>query len=318
MSQSGSGAYFCLCASFAVLTALSPPAQAKPCVGLVPATSVGDFWQAVNKGANDAARTLGYDIIFRSSSLEAHDTQQLKIIQLIRKAHCNGLLLAPNSSVVSEHIARYRKQGFYTVYFDRNYGDSAAIGTFATDNLKAGARAAQFMHQKLSAQSKVVVFKMDKNVRSTSDREKGFITEIRRLGHTVVAEPYIGETYGEGVLAIKQFIQQNARFHGVFTPNESTTTAAVTALAPYQNSPLSVLHIGFDANKRLLKALKAHHIHGLVIQNPYKMGYLGMHALHKALQGEVPDKPEFMDTGVVVAHPDNLTTPDVQKLLVVQ
>ena len=52
---------------------------------------------------------------------------------------------------------------------------------------------------------------------------------------------------------------------------------------------------------------------GLVVQNPVLMGYLGVMTLVKYLQGERVEKR--VDTGVVLATPENMELPGIKELL---
>jgi ribose transport system substrate-binding protein len=66
-------------------------------------------------------------------------------------------------------------------------------------------------------------------------------------------------------------------------------------------------------NKDLLEALKKGEMQGLVLQDPFKMGYLGVKTCVAYLRGEKVEKN--IDTGVKVATPDNMADPEIDKLL---
>jgi ribose transport system substrate-binding protein len=74
-----------------------------------------------------------------------------------------------------------------------------------------------------------------------------------------------------------------------------------------------VKFVGFDSSEKLVDALKAGEIHGLVLQNPFRMGQLGVETLVQHLAGE--KLPAVVDTGVRVATPENMDQQDVQALL---
>jgi len=83
---------------------------------------------------------------------------------------------------------------------------------------------------------------------------------------------------------------------GIFTPNESTTHGMLNALRS-QGLAGDVAFVGFDASTTLVDALEAGEIDALTVQNPTRMGYAGVMAVVRHLQGEaVAD----VDTGVVV------------------
>ncbi|MFC1542199.1 sugar ABC transporter substrate-binding protein, partial [Candidatus Latescibacterota bacterium] len=51
----------------------------------------------------------------------------------------------------------------------------------------------------------------------------------------------------------------------------------------------------------------------LVLQNPFKMGYLGVKTAYAYLKGEQIEK--HIDTGVVIATPANMNEPEIKALL---
>ena len=73
------------------------------------------------------------------------------------------------------------------------------------------------------------------------------------------------------------------------------------------------MFIGFDPNKRMVEALAAKKMQGIVLQNPVKMGYLAVQTMVEHLQGKQVDKR--ISTGEVMATPENLDEKPVQELL---
>jgi ribose transport system substrate-binding protein len=59
--------------------------------------------------------------------------------------------------------------------------------------------------------------------------------------------------------------------------------------------------------------MRAGQLHGIVVQNPFNMGYLGVRTMVDHLLGKPVEKK--IDTGVVLVTKDNLETPDVKTLL---
>jgi len=74
-----------------------------------------------------------------------------------------------------------------------------------------------------------------------------------------------------------------------------------------------VKFVGFDSSEVLVKALERGELHGLVLQNPFAMGYEGVRAVMRYLRGELV--PRRMDTGAAVATPDNRHNPAIRALL---
>ena len=62
-----------------------------------------------------------------------------------------------------------------------------------------------------------------------------------------------------------------------------------------------------------MQALRADQIHGLVVQNPYKMGFVGVHSIVKHLKKETVEKR--IDTGVRLITRDRMNDADARELL---
>jgi len=71
--------------------------------------------------------------------------------------------------------------------------------------------------------------------------------------------------------------------------------------------------VGFDANPTLIEALRQGKLQGLVVQNPYQMGDLGVRSLVVSLEeGEVKSR---IGTGEKLGTPENLNDPAIAELL---
>ena len=118
---------------------------------------------------------------------------------------------------------------------------------------------------------------------STMKREQGFldaigehadieITSSNQHGGATTESAYQAS---ENLLAPLKDANGKLTIQGIFCPNESTTFGMLRAL---QDAGLagSVIFIGFDSSEKLVRALENDQIHGLVLQNPFQMGYLGV------------------------------------------
>ena len=71
--------------------------------------------------------------------------------------------------------------------------------------------------------------------------------------------------------------------------------------------------VGFDSSEKLVDALKAGKLHGTVLQNPVKMGYLTVKTMVEHLRGQKVEKR--IDTGAVMVTPENMEQPEMKALL---
>ncbi|MFI5328615.1 MAG: substrate-binding domain-containing protein, partial [Candidatus Rokuibacteriota bacterium] len=71
--------------------------------------------------------------------------------------------------------------------------------------------------------------------------------------------------------------------------------------------------VGFDASQAFIDAMKAGQMQGTVLQNPFKMGALGVRTMVDHLRGLPVEKR--VDTGVVLVTPKNMDEPSSRDLL---
>ena len=71
--------------------------------------------------------------------------------------------------------------------------------------------------------------------------------------------------------------------------------------------------MAFDSGDALNDGLKKGDVQGLVIQNPFRMGYLGVMTAVKVIHGE--KVPAQVDTGVGLVTPENMNEPAMADLL---
>ena len=83
-------------------------------------------------------------------------------------------------------------------------------------------------------------------------------------------------------------------------------------LLPTKERP-PLVFVGFDASGPLVDALKAGKLQGLVVQNPYKMGDLGVRTVVAQLEKK-PIEPKIA-TGETLVTPENMDEPEVAALL---
>ena len=98
----------------------------------------------------------------------------------------------------------------------------------------------------------------------------------------------------------------------MFASNETNTRGLRLALKD-KGLLGKVKFVGFDAADDLVQALKANEIQGLGVQNPFKMGYVGVMTCVDAVQGK--QVPKSVDTGVALVTPDTVSNPEFQDYL---
>jgi ribose transport system substrate-binding protein len=71
--------------------------------------------------------------------------------------------------------------------------------------------------------------------------------------------------------------------------------------------------VGFDASQILIDAMRAHQLDGFAVQNPMRMGYLGVKTMVAHLRNQAVEKK--IDTGVTMVTLENLDQPAIKDLI---
>jgi len=164
--------------------------------------------------------------------------------------------------------------------------------------------------------SGVVLLRYNPGSESTEQREKGFLETLTREFpqiHVLSSDQYAGTT-PEAALdkATDVLNKYQDRVTGIFAVCEPNATGVLGAL---QNTGLAgkVKAVVFDPNRELNKALAEGKLHGIVLQDPVSMGYLGVKTMIAHLEGKTVEKR--IVTGVFVATRENMVNEPIRTLL---
>jgi len=288
-------------------------------IAVVPKGTTHEFGKSVHAGAVKAGRELGVRILWRGPLKEDDREDQIKVVDTLVSRGIDGLLLAPlDDKALRQPVASAVRAGIPVVTFDSKLESDDPISLVSTSNLLAGRMAGQYMGETLGGKGHVIMMRLHEGAASTTAREQGFMDAIATFpGITVVSSNQFagalaegGYRVGENLLASNRAADGNVQ--GIFTPNESTTFGMLRAL---QNAGLAgkIRFVGFDSSDKLVQGLKDGHIDGLVLQNPFAMGYIGVKTLVSHMRGGKVEK--FIDTGVAVVTLKNMDQPDLDKYL---
>jgi ABC-type sugar transport system substrate-binding protein len=164
--------------------------------------------------------------------------------------------------------------------------------------------------------SGVVLLRYNPGSESTEQREKGFLETLAKefpQVKVISSDQYAGTT-PEAALdkATDVLNKYRGRVTGIFAVCEPNATGVLGAL---ENTGLAgnVKAVVFDPNAALIKGLTDGKLQGIVLQDPVKMGYLGVKTMVAHLQNKPVDKR--IVTGVYVATSENIDDDSMKTLL---
>jgi ribose transport system substrate-binding protein len=291
-------------------------------IAVIPKGTSHEFWKSIHAGAEQAARELSargdsVAIIWKGPLREDDREQQIQVVEGFASQGVAGIVLAPlDSRALVRPVEEARRAGVPTVIIDSGLESDSIVSFVATDNRKGGELAADRMGGLLGGKGKVLVLRYQEGSASTRDREAGFLERLAAAypGIAVVSsDQYAGPTRETAKRAAENLLHRYGRdLQGIFTPNESATIGMLLALQDV-NRAGKVTFVGFDAGQILVDAVRARHLAGIVVQNPVRMGYLGVKTMADHLHGRPVEA--WIDTGVLLVTPENLDSAATREVL---
>jgi ribose transport system substrate-binding protein len=295
------------------------PTSARLTLAVIPKGTTHEFWKSVHAGAVKASRELDVDIAWKGPLREDDREEQIKVVDDFRARRVSGMALAPlDDKALRQSVRSTTRAGIPVLVFDSDLDGGDQISFVATDNYRGGRLGGDHLAKLLGGKGKVILLRLQEGSASTTKREQGFLDAIATSpGITVIsANQYGGVTtetaFRAGENLLTAFKAAEGGVDGIFCPNESTTFGMLRAL---QNAKLAgkIKFVGFDSSDKLADALRKGEIQGLVLQDPFKMGYMSVTLLVRHIRGQPIEK--HVDTGAMIATPENADQPDVRARL---
>ena len=273
-------------------------------VFLITMDQMDQHWVNVDAGCQKAVAELG-NVSYRWMAPDVKD--DAKQIEMINNAVASGaqaILLAANGpTAVTSALKEASDAGVKIIYVD-SAADFPGFQTLATDNKAAGKTAGTKMMEALKAagvtSGKIGIVNVNAATASTVAREAGFREAFAGSQFTILETQY-----SDGDAARSKDIAANyitLGCVGIFGANEGCTVGTGNAI---QEAGKKIVGVGFDKSDMILSLIKNGYLLATMAQNPDVMGYEGMKAAVKVLQGAALSA-QYVDTGVSVLTKDKL------------
>ncbi len=291
-------------------------------IAVIPKGTMHEFWRSVHAGAVKAERELRdqgvpVTIIWKGPLREDDREQQIQVVESFLSQDIDGIVLAPlDDKALIRPVQEAKRAGIPTVIFDSGLASDEIVSFVATDNRKGGHIAAEYLGKLMNGTGKALMLRYMEGSASTRNREEGFLEKFRALYpdiEIVSSEQYAGPTRDSAKRSSENLLNRFGEdLQGIFCPCEPVAIGMLLALQDIGKAR-SVNLIGFDSTELMVQGIKDRELDGLVVQDPVKMGYLGVKTMVAHLQGQ--QVPRRIDTGSVMVTPDVFDDPEIQRLI---
>jgi ribose transport system substrate-binding protein len=310
-----------LVASMLAGVALWTPAlaQTKLTIPVIVKDLNSPYWQAVLAGAHKAGAELGVNVVGLGAQSESDVNGQIGVLEKTVATGPAAIVIAPAQfAALGKPIDEAAKKT-KVIGIDSSADTKAMTSLLAIDSLRAGGIAADTLVTAIQktyadAEGDVVIITSTPGVPSFDQRAKGFKDAVAaKYGAINVAAEKAADGKPAAAIGImKEFIASMEDLRGVFVSDPVMTQAVGQAVA--EKTTKDKIHVvGFGSDEKLVKFLQDNVITGLIVEDPFRMGYDGVKTAFAAAKGEkVPAKIVMEATLITKA---NLSSARAQELL---
>ena len=311
-------------AGFVLLVSVivTPAAEKSYTIAVIPKGTTHEFWKSIHAGAVKAEQELAAQgttvkLFWKGPLREDDRDQQIQVVENFTARKVSGIVLAPlDSQALVAPVVSAIQSGVPTVVIDSDLKSDKQLSFVSTDNFKGGQMAGEFLAKQLGGKGNVILLRYQVGSASTEAREAGFLDALKKVPglKLVSSDQHAGATRETAYQASQNLLNRFGKdVDGVFCPNETATIAMTKALRDIGRAAGKVKVVGFDSGTQSVLDLKNGDVQGLIVQDPLKMGYLGVMTLVQHLQGKPVEKR--IDTGVSLVTRENMDQPAIATLL---
>jgi ribose transport system substrate-binding protein len=287
----------------------------KHSLALVLGSRADGFHQSMACGAKAEATAQGVKLDIQGPG-HYSAAEQTPILNAVAARKPDAILTDPtDKTAMVAPLQQATAAGIKLVLLDTTLTKpELAVSRIATDNIASGGAAAKWLAEQLNGKTgSVAIISTQPGTTTVDDRQKGFEAEIKNYPNLkYVGLQYAGEDAAKATQLFQSVLAAHSDLVGVFA---TTDTVAEGAAAGIRNSRAQdkVAAVAFDASPAEVQLLKDGMLDGLVVQEAYEMGRLGVQQALAALDGKkvTPD----IQTTAVIATTKNLDDPTVKKYL---
>ncbi len=316
-------------------------------ISIIGKSSDSEFWNEVKAGAERAAEdlnaALGYKgedkikVNYSGSAKGENIEEQINILdeELARNPVAVGIAII-DSSACEVQFDLAAENGIPIVAFDSGSDYKNIQAMCSANNSEIGKTGAAKLASIVDDAGDVALFVHDKESTSAKQREAGFLQEIQgshpnvkvplvyhlddleEISKTIAAEKNKNKKEGEKDIlpeeitqteAIQYLLKKNPNIKGCFSTNVTVNEELLKALG--EDSDLKIVSV--DGGESQLKALKDGRVNGLIVQNPYGMGYATVISAARASLGM--ENQAFIDSGFIWVTKDNMNKKTIKRML---
>jgi ribose transport system substrate-binding protein len=294
-------------------------AQTKPTIPVIVKDMTSPYWRAVLAGARKAGQDLGVNVVGLGTQSESDTNGQISILAKAVASNPAAIVIAPVEFAALGKPIDEAAKTVKIIGIDSAADTTAMTSFLGTDNVNAGRIAADALAVAITksyadTEGDVAIIAATPGIAALEQRAKGFkeVVAAKYGALDIVAEKAADGNVATGINIMKDLIAGTPDLRGVFVSDPVMTLAVGQAIVE-KKSDDKINVIGVGSDEMLVKFLADDGITGLVVEDPFRMGYEGVKVALAASKGE--QIPANVDTGVTLVTKANMSSARSQELL---
>lgn len=265
----------------------------KPRVALVMKTLTNPFFVTMEKGARQAEKDFGVELIVKTGAQETSIEQQISIVEVLITDKVDAIVIAPAGSVELVPVLKKAVDaGIKVVNIDNKLDEAACkrvgllgVPFISVDNEQGAYLSAKHIADKVSTPAEAMIFEGILTAKNAQDRASGAKRAFKeKPGITVVASQSANWKIDEAYELAKKLIPRYPRLKLLFCANDMMAIGAIQYLKEAGNSKVMVA--SFDNLEEVQTLLKDGSLKASVDQQADQQGYMGVETARKMILGE--------------------------------
>lgn len=308
-------------AGAAMMTSMMPAASFAQdvTIPIIVKDTTSFYWQIVLAGARQAGKDLGVTVPELGAQSESDINGQISILENAVAGAPAAVVISPTEFKALGKPIDEAAKAVPIIGIDSSADSKAFTSFLTTDNVQGGRIAADGLAAAIKAatgkeEGEVAIITSLPGVGSLDQRREGFLDQMKTKypGITVTVDRFADGQATTGLNMMTDLITANPNIVGVFASNLIMAQGVGQAIAENKLGD-KIKVIGFDSDEKTVGFLKEGVLAGLVVQDPYRMGYDGVKTALAVSKGEKVET--FVDTGANLVTQANMADPKIDALL---
>jgi ribose transport system substrate-binding protein len=265
------------------------------------------FFLDMQRGAEDAAKAAGIQLVVQAAEREIDVEKQVQIIENLLQTGIRALIVTPSGSrEIATAIAKANRANVPVIVVDTRVDAKAAADNqlklesfIGSDNYEGGKVAGEYLAKIAGGKARVAVLEGIPGHETGDSRLRGFRDALaQHPGMTIVASQPANWERDQGFTVFQNMLQAHPNLDAVFACSDLMALGAVEAIAAAGRSG-RIRVVGFDALDDARKAIDAGRMEASVAQSPRDMGRIAVESAARLLRGESVPADQVVDIALV-------------------